>query len=43
MSDSRALNILILQYNNVRPTYLVDRLKWGRALPDRKHKKRKIA
>ncbi len=39
----RALNILILQYNNVRPTYLVDRLKWGRALPDRKHKKRKIA
>ncbi len=39
----RALNILILQYNNVRPTYLVDRLKWGKALPDRKHKKRKIA
>ena len=39
----RALNILILQYNNVRPTYLVDKLKWGKALPDRKHKKRKIA
>ena len=39
----RALNTLILQYNNVRPTYLVDRLKWGRALPDRKHKKRKTA
>jgi len=37
----RALNILTLQYNNVRPTYLVDRLKWGKALPDRKHKKRK--
>jgi HAD superfamily hydrolase (TIGR01459 family) len=36
----RALNILILQYNNVRPTYLVDRLKWGKALPDRKHRKR---
>ena len=36
----RALNILILQYNNVRPTYLVDKLKWGKALPDRKHKKR---
>lgn len=39
----RALNILILQYNNVRPTYLVDRLKWGRALPDRKHRKRAAA
>jgi HAD superfamily hydrolase (TIGR01459 family) len=39
----RALNILTLQYNNVRPTYLVDRLKWGKALPDRKHKKRKLA
>lgn len=40
---NRALNILILQYNNVRPTYLVDKMKWGKALPDRKHKKRKIA
>lgn len=39
----KALNTLTLQYNNVRPTYLVDRLKWGRALPDRKHKKRKLA
>ncbi len=38
----RALNILTLQYNNVRPTFLVDRLKWGKALPDRKHKKRKL-
>jgi HAD superfamily hydrolase (TIGR01459 family) len=37
------LNILSLQHNNVRPTYLVDRFKWGKALPDRKHKKRKIA
>lgn len=37
---NKALNILINQYNNVRPTYLVDRLKWGKALPDRKHKKR---
>jgi HAD superfamily hydrolase (TIGR01459 family) len=36
----RALNILVLQYNNVRPTYLVNRLHWGKALPDRKHKKR---
>lgn len=39
----RALNILTLQYNNVRPTYLVGRLIWGKPLPDRKHKKRKIA
>lgn len=36
----RALNILVLQYNNVRPTFLVNRLHWGKALPDRKHKKR---
>lgn len=39
----RALNILVLQHHNVRPTYLVNRLHWGRALPDRKHKKRKLA
>ncbi|MCB9989026.1 MAG: TIGR01459 family HAD-type hydrolase [Rhodospirillales bacterium] len=37
----KTLNILTLQYNNVRPTYLVDRFKWGNPLPDRKHKKRK--
>jgi HAD superfamily hydrolase (TIGR01459 family) len=36
----RALNILTLQYNNVRPTYLVNKLHWGKALPDRKHKKK---
>lgn len=36
----KALDILIRQYNNVRPKYLVDQLIWGRALPDRKHKKR---
>lgn len=36
----RSLNILIRQYNNVRPKYLVDQLIWGKALPDRKHKKR---
>jgi len=39
----KALNTLTLQYNNVRPSYLVDRLKWGKPLPDRKHKKRKTA
>ncbi len=38
----KALNILIRQYNGVRPNYLVDSMVWGRALPDRKHKKRDI-
>lgn len=36
----KSLNILMAQHNNVRPTYLVDRLRWGKALPDRKHRKR---
>jgi len=36
----RSLDVLIRQYNNVRPKYLVDSLAWGNALPDRKHKKR---
>ncbi|MGH1376640.1 MAG: TIGR01459 family HAD-type hydrolase [Alphaproteobacteria bacterium] len=36
----KTLNLLIRQYNNVRPKYLVDQMMWGRALPDRKHKKR---
>ncbi len=35
------LKNLIIQYNNVMPTYLVDEMQWGNALPDRKHKKRK--
>lgn len=39
----KILNTLILQYHNIRPTYLVNFLNWGRALPDRKHKKRKTA
>ncbi|MGQ0527824.1 MAG: TIGR01459 family HAD-type hydrolase [Alphaproteobacteria bacterium] len=38
----RALELLVNQYNKVRPKYLVERLEWGRALPDRKHKKRKL-
>lgn len=33
-----ALSILINQYNNAMPNYLVDRFEWGMALPDRKHK-----
>lgn len=38
----KALTTLVTQYNNARPTYLVDRFKWGRVLPDRKHRKRKV-
>lgn len=38
---NKILNLLISQYNGIRPTYLVDRLKWGKALPDRKHRRRK--
>jgi len=36
----KKLNNLAAQHNNVRPDYLVNRLQWGAALPDRKHKKR---
>jgi HAD superfamily hydrolase (TIGR01459 family) len=39
---NKALTILVNQYNNVRPKYLVHTLKWGNPLPDRKHKKRAI-
>jgi HAD superfamily hydrolase (TIGR01459 family) len=37
---NKALTILVNQYNNVRPKYLVETMKWGKPLPDRKHKKR---
>jgi ribonucleotide monophosphatase NagD (HAD superfamily) len=37
---NKTLNLLISQFNSIRPSYLVDRLKWGKALPDRKHRKR---
>jgi HAD superfamily hydrolase (TIGR01459 family) len=40
LETNRALTLLINQYNKIRPKYLVETLKWGRALPDRKHKKR---
>ncbi len=36
----KSLNILVNQYNHVRPKFLLDTLKWGNPLPDRKHKKR---
>jgi HAD superfamily hydrolase (TIGR01459 family) len=39
-SVNKVLNSLIVQFNSIRPTYLVDRLKWGKALPDRKHRKK---
>ena len=38
---NNALRNLIAVYNNVMPTYLAPELRWGKALPDRKHKKRK--
>jgi ribonucleotide monophosphatase NagD (HAD superfamily) len=38
---NNALRNLIAVYNNVMPTYLAAELRWGKALPDRKHKKRK--
>lgn len=37
----KTIHNLAIQYNNVRPKYLVSHLHWGKALPDRKHKKRK--
>jgi HAD superfamily hydrolase (TIGR01459 family) len=40
IETDRALALLINQYNKVRPKYLLDTMKWGRALPDRKHKKK---
>ena len=38
----KTLDVLVRQYNNVRPKYLVDNFDWGKALPDRKHKKRAV-
>ncbi len=38
----KSLNILVRQYNNIRPKYLVDNLSWGKALPDRKHRRRVV-
>lgn len=37
---NKALSLLINQYNGVRPKYLVQTMKWGNPLPDRKHKKK---
>ena len=36
----KALAILVSQYNSIRPKYLANSLSWGKALPDRKHRKR---
>lgn len=40
VETNRALSLLVNQYNKIRPKYLVETMKWGRALPDRKHKKK---
>lgn len=37
---NKLLNNLCAQYNGIRPTYLVEKFQWGKALPDRKHRKR---
>ena len=36
----KALQILSARFNNIKPNYMVNKLVWGKALPDRKHKKR---
>jgi HAD superfamily hydrolase (TIGR01459 family) len=41
-SVDKALKLLAVQFNNVRPKYLVGSLRWGNPLPDRKHKKRSL-
>lgn len=42
LETNRALTLLVNQYNKIRPKYLVETMKWGKALPDRKHKKRAV-
>ncbi|MBX2835194.1 MAG: TIGR01459 family HAD-type hydrolase [Micavibrio sp.] len=42
LSMDKALNLLVAKYNNVRPKYLVESLKWGDPLPDRKHRKKSL-
>ncbi|MCC6598045.1 MAG: TIGR01459 family HAD-type hydrolase [Alphaproteobacteria bacterium] len=41
-SIDKALELLAVQFNGVRPKYLVGSLRWGNPLPDRKHKKRGV-
>lgn len=41
-SIDKALELLAVQFNGVRPKYLVGSLRWGNPLPDRKHKKRSL-
>lgn len=36
----KALKNLGAQHNNVMPAYIVNKFHWGKALPDRKHKKK---
>jgi len=40
-SVDNTLKNLIIQYGNIMPKYLVDEMRWGTPLPDRKHKKRR--
>ena len=36
----KSLSNLVIAHNNVRPNFIVPKFSWGKALPDRKHKKR---
>jgi HAD superfamily hydrolase (TIGR01459 family) len=36
----KSLNNLVIAHNNVRPNFIVPKFVWGKALPDRKHRKR---
>lgn len=37
---NKALQLLSARFNNLKPNYMVNKLIWGKALPDRKHRKR---
>ena len=41
-SKDKTLNILMAQYNNIMPNFLLDYFIWGNALPDRKNKKKRV-
>jgi HAD superfamily hydrolase (TIGR01459 family) len=36
----KSLNNLVIAHNNIRPNFIVPKFMWGKALPDRKHRKR---
>ncbi len=36
----KSLNNLVIAHHNIRPSFIVPKFVWGKALPDRKHKRR---